>query len=47
MERIKNVVETKLMGANAELLKPTMFPTIEDMVEMVWLKLMKRKEPDT
>ena len=47
MERLKNVVEAKLAGANAELLKPIKFPAIEDMVEMVWLKLMKRKEPDT
>ena len=43
MERLKNVAETKLASADAELLKPILFPNIEDIVENLWLKLMKRK----
>ena len=47
MERLKNVAETKLVSADAELLKPILFPNIEDIVENLWLKLMKRKQPNT
>ena len=47
MERLKDAVEAKLGGADEQLLRPTKFKTIEDTVEMVWLKLMKRKAPET
>ena len=45
--RFKNVAEVKLCSADAELLKPILFPAIEDIVENIWLKLMKRVQPDT
>ena len=45
--RLKDVVEAKLLNAPEQQLKDTRFKTIEDTVEMVWLKLMKRKVPET
>lgn len=42
IEPLKDAVETKLVSADEKLLRPTIFQTIEDTVEMIWLKLMKR-----
>ena len=46
-ERLKDVVETKLLNAPEQQLKDTRFDKIEETVEMVWLKLMKRKVNET
>ena len=45
-ERLKDAVEAKLLGATEGELRATQFKTIEDIVEMVWLKLMKRTAPE-
>ena len=47
IERFKNVTESKLVSADASQLRTIQFPKIEDIVEKLWLKLMKRKQPDT
>lgn len=47
LEGFKIQVEAKLESADEQQLKLTKFSTIEEIVDMLWIKVMSRKVPDT
>jgi len=45
-ERVRQFLESKLQSADEKQLKKTTFKSIEEIVDMLWIKLMRRKAPE-